>query len=75
MPMYGNLGASDGDKSFWKKLLSEPNHVRDVCEKRSLRFHLTSAADFTAFGKAIAQHLPKVEFLDSVDADQPPEQE
>jgi hypothetical protein len=65
----------DGDDVYWKKALSEPGHVQEVNEKRSLRFHLTSAADFASFSKAMEQYLPKVEFLDSADLDQPPDEE
>jgi hypothetical protein len=68
-------GRFDGDSAYWKKVLSEPSHVLEVSEKRSLRFHLTTAADFTAFGKAMEQDLQKVDFVDNTDSDQPPDQE
>lgn len=69
------LGRFDGDEAHWKKALSEPGHVQEVNDKRSLRFHLTSAADFVAFSKSIEQYLPKVDFLDNTDSDQPPDEE
>jgi hypothetical protein len=42
-----------GDAAYWRKVLSEPNNVQEVNEKRSLRFHLTKSTDFTAFSKTI----------------------
>jgi hypothetical protein len=69
------LGRFDGDDAYWKKALSEPGHVQEVNEKRSLRFHLTSSADLAAFSKSMEQYLPKVEFLDNADSDQPPDEQ
>lgn len=62
-------GRFEGDNDYWKKVLSEPNHVQQVNEKRGLRFHLTTADDFIAFAKALGNELTKVEFSESADLD------
>jgi hypothetical protein len=62
-------------KRCGKKVLFDPGNVVEVNEKRSLRFLLKTAADFTAFSKAMEQYLPNVEFLDKADLDQPPDQQ
>jgi len=60
-------GRFEGDEAYWQKVLSEPNHVQQVSEKRGLRFHLTTAADFAAFAKAMRHDLTKVEFSENAD--------
>jgi hypothetical protein len=50
-----------------KTVLAQADHweratCKEVNENRSLRFHLISTADFTAFSKAMEHHLPKVFF-------------
>jgi hypothetical protein len=62
-------GRFEGDDEYWKRVLSEPGHVSQVSEKRGLRFHLTTAADFAAFAKAMGDDLTKVEFSESADLD------
>ena len=64
-------GRFEKDEEYWRKALSEPNHIRQVADNRGLRFHLTSAADFEAFGNAIKKELPNVEFTESADFHQP----
>jgi hypothetical protein len=43
--------------------------VQQVSEKRGLRFHLTTAADFTVFANAMGNELKKVEFSESAELD------
>ena len=59
----------EGDDTYWQKVLSEPSHVQQVSDKLALRFHLTTAADFTAFAKAIGHDVTNVEFSGSADLD------
>jgi hypothetical protein len=68
------VGRFEGDCTYWQKRLSEPDHVLPVKNKQSLRFHLTTAADFAAFANAINQELTKVEFSEMADLDQPTEE-
>ncbi len=63
-------GRFEGDDAYWKKVLSEPGHVLEVNNKRALRFRLTTAADFAAFGNAMNQELTRVEFSEMPDEDQ-----
>lgn len=68
-------GRFDGDEAYWKKLLSEPNHVQQVNSNTALRFRLTTREDFTAFAKAISEDIKKVEFLGSAESDEPSDRE
>jgi hypothetical protein len=43
------------------------NHVQQVSNRRALRFHLTTAADFAAFASAIANDVAKMEFSENAD--------
>lgn len=65
-------GRFNNDVDYWQKLLSEPNHVQEVNDKRGLRFHLTTAEDFSAFGKAMGT---PIEFSENADLDEPSEVE
>lgn len=60
-------GRFEADDTYWQKVLSEPNHVQQVSGKKALRFHLTTASDFTAFAKAMSSDLTNVEFSESAD--------
>jgi hypothetical protein len=60
-------GRFEGDDGYWKKVLSEPSHVREVNSNRALRFRLATAADFGAFSKAMSEDLTKVEFSEAAD--------
>jgi hypothetical protein len=62
-------GRFEADDTYWQKVLSEPNHVQQVSGKKALRFHLTTASDFTAFAKAMSSDLTNVEFSESADLD------
>lgn len=62
-------GRFDGDEGYWRKALSAPDRVRKVDADRSLRFFLITAADFSAFRKAVASDLLQVEFSDGPDAE------
>ncbi len=62
-------GRFEGDDAYWRKVLSEPGHVQQVSDKRALRFHLTTAADFAAFDQAMSHDLSKVEFSETADLD------
>jgi hypothetical protein len=64
-------GRFEGDDAYWRKVLSEPDHVQQVRNKRVLRFHLTTEADFAAFANAMRHELLKVEFSEPADFDQP----
>ena len=52
-------GRFEGDDKYWQDKLSEPSRVQQVSNKRALRFHLVTAADFTAFANAMSQELKK----------------
>lgn len=53
----------DSDEEFWAKKIGEHIQVEPVKRKRCLRFFLSSSEDFKQFSDAIANDLPKVEFL------------
>jgi hypothetical protein len=59
------------DQAYWQRVLSEPDHVQQVNGNRALRFHLTTAADFAAFGKAMSQDLANVALSETADLDRP----
>ena len=59
-------GRFDGDLAYWQKALSEPERVKPVNQQRELRFYLTTAADFTAFAKAMRSDLTNMEFAEPV---------
>jgi len=63
-------GRFEGDEAYWRKRLSEPDHVQQVNNKRALRFHLISGADFAAFTSAMSQELTNVKFSEIDDLDQ-----
>lgn len=58
-------GRFENDETYWRDILSEPNHVQQVNENRELRFHLSSAADFTSFDRAISEDMNGKEFTDA----------
>jgi len=65
-------GRFHDDINYWKKVLSEPKHIHEVNGKRGLSFRVTTAEDFSAFGKAMESAM---EFFDDADLDQPSEEE
>jgi hypothetical protein len=65
-------GRFDGDDEYWRGILSEPKHVVPVAHGRGLRFHLTSASDFSAFSNAMTHKITEVEFSESGDFEEPP---
>ena len=72
MLQYGRF---EQDLSYWQKMLSEPDRVKPVREQQALRFYLTSAADFVAFGKAMRDDLANTEFSDPADLGGPSDEE
>ena len=64
-------GRFDGDSEYWQKALSEPDHVRQVKDDGAMRFRLTTASDFAAFGSAMNGDLAKIKFAESDDVQQP----
>lgn len=58
-------GRFEGDENYWKGVLSEPDHVQQVREKRDIRFRLTTSADFAAFKDSMGATLKDVEFIES----------
>ncbi|MCW1996410.1 hypothetical protein ABIE85_005130 [Bradyrhizobium diazoefficiens] len=70
-PAFGyvwQLGRFDGDEQFWKTRLSTPN-VKEVNDKRGLRFYLRTAADFDAFDRAVSLDLVSTEFSEPDELD------
>jgi hypothetical protein len=57
-------GRFKDDLEYWRKVLSEPDRTQPVAKQRELRFYLTTAADFAAFGKAVRGDLANVEFVE-----------
>ena len=60
-------GRFDNDEQYWRKVVSEPGHLRAVDDNRALRFHLTTEADFNAFENAMTHDLSTAEFSDPAD--------
>ncbi|MCA6103647.1 hypothetical protein [Bradyrhizobium australafricanum] len=63
-----------GDNLVRQKALSKPDDVKPVNQQKDLRFHLVTAADCAAFGKAMKTDLANVEFSDPADEEPQPDQ-
>jgi hypothetical protein len=61
----------EDDIEYWRKKLSEPNHIRATRKGQALRFHLVTAADFAAFANAMTKDLLKTEFSEGADFNPP----
>lgn len=58
-------GRFAGDENFWRKLISKPASIgiRKGVSGGSLRFHLITANDFSAFKVALSDELHSVEYF------------
>lgn len=61
------------DLEFWKSRLGSDAQVSPVEKGRSLRFYLTTEADFKAFVTAMNAHVTNAEFFDPVDDEGKPD--
>jgi len=53
---------SKNESLVWQKRISDPSSVKIVADGRGLRFFVSTTEDFTAFKKAVAQELVKVDW-------------
>jgi len=56
-----------GDVDFWNEKIGQHAKVQEVNSGQSVRFFLSSSADFASFTEAIQNDLPKVGFINRSD--------